>query len=95
MPDYRIVQIVTLLIVAIGLIKWWRRIKQDREYIYFAIPPLTVLIHGALFYIVVFVDNPPAGTEFYTWWSSVLRLHTFMIVTGLAWLRITTMRTRR
>lgn len=67
-------------IVVLGLL-----MRKFRNHWYYAIAPLTWLIHTILFYFCVFLRD--AGVDLglmdFTFWSSLVRLHGVCVMAGI------------
>lgn len=85
MMDWHIPQAVTLFVAIAGIGFWIQWARQHRDKWLYAVPPLTWLLHVAIFYSAVFgrdlgvLPFAPIFTE----WSVILRLHSVILVAGI------------
>lgn len=78
------VQIFSMLVVLAIIIMEVLQMHQQPQNIYWFIPLLAWMIHGLIFYVVLFLDRagliPLPIDPVYTSWSSVLRLHGYLTI---------------
>lgn len=85
MLDRHIPQAATLFFAIAGIGFWILWARQHRDKWLYAVPPLTWLLHVAVFYAAVFSRDLGVLTiaPIFTEWSTILRLHSVILVAGI------------
>ena len=81
------IQALTLVMSLIGVFCWIRKARLGRRTVWEIVPVLSLLIHIAAFYISILLILPPGPGTNYGGWSSIISLHTVIILIALAWQR--------
>lgn len=87
MDNQDITQALTLVLCLVGIYCWVRKAYLHKRTAWEIAPVLSVLVHIAAFYVSVLFIMPPGPGTNYGIWSSVIRLHTVIILLALAWQR--------
>lgn len=75
-------QMLSLALSIFGILTWGRWALKNRKYWLYAVPPITWMVHAALFYLAFMTCKlPDAG--FFNNWSTVLRLHAVILVVSV------------
>lgn len=82
MIERYLIQMVALCLAIIGVATWTLWGLRHRSRRLYAVAPLSWLLHVMIYYMSVLIDNPIPGSEIYTSWSAVLRLHGVILILG-------------
>ena len=90
-PGIEPVQIFSMIVVLAIIIMEILQMRQQPNNLYWFIPLLAWMIHGFIFYLILFLDRagmiPPFINPSYTEWSSILRLHGYLTILAVEYNR--------
>ena len=74
---------INLVLSLAGLLIWVVWAYRNRQMLGYAIPPVSWLLHSVIFYVARFALSDGSPSEFFTLWSSILRLHALILAVGI------------
>lgn len=80
--DRLFVQSIVLGVALSGIVIWIYWGWMNRKRWLYAVAPITWLLHVAIFYTAVLIQEPPFFSDVYATWSSVIRLHGVILAAG-------------
>jgi len=77
-------QVITLAVALAGLVVWTVWVRKNRAHWLYAVPPMTWLLHVAIFYMAVFVHAAGHALPVdYVLWSAAIRLQAAFSLAGI------------
>lgn len=86
-----LIQTITIIVTFVTITALMLQIKWNPRYWRWQVPALGYCLHVLVFYFTLFTigQSTGLGHDFYSSWSSILRLHGILTFATLEWGRVT------
>lgn len=75
MIDRYLIQVTSFSIALAGVVVWLYWALKYRDRWLYSVAPISWLLHVAVFYFFVLLNEPPFFSEFFATWSAAIKLH--------------------